>query len=184
MTWISHTWTNPKVPSALCSQIEGACIHHVHELTQMSNSHVYGHFRFWGLLDGGCVSLVYFLPSLWKTCTPSLNMAHFRGLELLSCKSVTPPAWPEIPTGCRSRKNGDIGKILSAILGHKTISDCRQMQFLFLVLSFVFVSFPKSTIFYLLKDTLLLWWCCCPDQTLAYVFWLMLFVLCFKLEAV
>lgn len=91
MTWISHTWTSLKVPSALCSQIEGACIHHVHELTQMSNSHVYGHFRFWGLLDGGCVSLVYFLPSLWKTCTPSLNMAHFRGLELLSCKRVSHP---------------------------------------------------------------------------------------------
>lgn len=72
-------------------------------------------------------------------------------------ENVTPPAWAEIPTGCRSRRNGDIGKMLSAILSHKTVSDCRQMQFLFLVLSFVFVSFPKGTIFYLIKGTLLLW---------------------------
>lgn len=34
-----------------------------------------------------------------------------------------------------------MGKILSA----KTVSYHRQMQFLFLVLSFVFVSFPKNT---------------------------------------
>lgn len=60
----------------------------------------------------------------------------------------------ECPTGCRSRRNGDVDKIPAANLGHKTIVGCRQMQFLFLNLSFMFVFFPKSTIFYLMKGTI------------------------------
>lgn len=71
----------PQSPIFSLFSDRGSCIHHVHELTQMSNSHVYGLFRFGGLLDSGCVSLIYFLPSLWKTCTPGLNIACFRGLE-------------------------------------------------------------------------------------------------------
>lgn len=99
-----------KPQSPICSPFsEKACVHHVHELTQMSNGHVYGHFRIWGLPDSECVSLVYFLPSLWKTCTPGLNIAHFRELELLSHRRVSHhQPGQRFPLGAEARRMGTL----------------------------------------------------------------------------
>lgn len=125
------------------------------------------------------------LPSPWKNCTPDLNIAHFSGLRLHLSRRMShsnlerDSHWVQ-----EAWRIGTLARSWLAILSHKTISDCKQMQFLFLVQSFMFVSFPKSTVFYLIKGTFLLWWSHFPNQILGCVFWLMLFMLCFRFEAV
>lgn len=150
----SYLEIRPKVPSVLRGVLHMPG--HMCELAQISNSGLSVTQKClwpwpWASHILGAVSIVVACRQLTVYQAPG-KPAHVVGplhiLEHLGCTCAG-----EHPTASGSWRNGDVDEIPAANLGHKTMVGCRQKQFLFLNLSFVFF-FPKSTMFYLLKGTI------------------------------
>lgn len=126
---------------------------YMHKLTQISHSGLSHRVRLWPCswvfqIWGGCPDsdgvLVYYLPSPWKICAPGLTIARFRALESHLCRTAPhPQPGQAFPLAAEAGALGMLaGSCLLANLGHKTIADYRQMQFLFFILSFPFQNAP------------------------------------------
>lgn len=139
----SYLDIRPKVPSVLCSQRGLAhawsCVWVSPNKQQWAVSHSKVFMAMpwpWPSHILGAVLRVVACHQLTVYQAPG-KPAHVVGpLHILEHLDFTCAG--EHPTGSGSGRNGDVDKILAAHLGHKTMVACRQKQFLFLNLSFVF----------------------------------------------
>lgn len=153
---LSYPETSPKGPSVLCSQIEGPCTCHVHELTQMSNSglslecvfgHVRGHFRFTGL-SWQWLHVIGLLSTkpLENLHTRFVNMAHFRGLELHLCRRMShPQPGQRFPLGVEVGGMGTLARccLLSLVIRPSQTADkCNFFSLFCLLCLFPFQKAP------------------------------------------